>query len=360
VVSSALGETIFYRPTMNLWLAKLGGSAMRQLTFGENSYVDPDVGRDGRIVASRLHVVYDIWKIPVTGAPTDNVRNAVRIGKQTGLVQTPSVSPDNKSVVYLSDSGGHGNLWVVGVDGSNPTQITFEQGPAATIGVPVWSPDGKHIVFISTKNLSGWADNDEWLVDPDGSNLHLLVRSVAYAAWSPDSAWVYYGVINKASVPGGIMKIPVQGGIAVEVRPASDRAIAPAPAPDGKSLYFVVSQGADSGVVESEIRVATPENGPSKHLASIAGSRLPAGVPVLHPVPSPDGKWLAVPLHGTNADELWAVSTSDGRLRRFTDFGTRRTFIARRVSWSSDSKFLFAAVGEGDADIVAFEGLLDH
>jgi Tol biopolymer transport system component len=360
VVSSTLGATVFYHATMNLWLAKLDGSAPRQLTFGENSYVDPDVGRDGRVVTSRLRVAYSIWKIPVNGAPADNVRSAVRIGIQTGLVQTPSVSPDDKRIVYLSDSGGHGNLWVAGADGSDPRQITFEQDPVATIGVPVWSPDGKHIIFVSTKNLSGWVDNDEWLVDPDGSNLHRLVEGGAWASWSPDGAWVYYGLNRRGSTPGGIMKIPVLGGTPVEVRSAAERAVAPAPAPDGKTLYFVVSKGAENGTQESNIHSAAPENGPSKHLVTIPGSRLPTGVPVLHPVPSPDGKWLAFPLHNVNADELWGVSTADGRLRRFTDFGSRRTFIARRVSWSSDSRFLFAAVGDGDADIVAFEGLLTH
>jgi hypothetical protein len=35
--------------------------------------------------------------------------------------------------------------------------------------------------------------------------------------------------------------------------------------------------------------------------------------------------------------------------------GRSTTFIARRVSWSSDGRSIVAAVGEGDADIVVFE-----
>lgn len=45
-------------------------------------------------------------------------------------------------------------------------------------------------------------------------------------------------------------------------------------------------------------------------------------------------------------------NASDHRFRR------RRTFIPRRVAWSPDNRFIFAAVGEGYADIVFFEGLL--
>jgi len=48
----------------------------------------------------------------------------------------------------------------------------------------------------------------------------------------------------------------------------------------------------------------------------------------------------------------------DGELKRITDFGQRRTFIARRISWSSGGKWVFAAVGEGDSDIVQMDRLL--
>jgi len=46
----------------------------------------------------------------------DNTRNGLAITHQTGQVQTPSVSPDGKEIVYLSDSGGHANLWVANLD----------------------------------------------------------------------------------------------------------------------------------------------------------------------------------------------------------------------------------------------------
>jgi Tol biopolymer transport system component len=57
---------------------------------------------------------------------------------------------------------------------------------------------------------------------------------------------------------------------------------------------------------------------------------------------------------GTN---IWALPTSGGELRKLTDFEGRRAFIARRVSWSSDSRFIYAAVGSGDADVVLLSGL---
>jgi Tol biopolymer transport system component len=78
----------------------------------------------------------------------------------------------------------------------------------------------------------------------------------------------------------------------------------------------------------------------------------------LHPVLSHNGKWLALPLNDNFGTNIWLLSTSDGKLRQATDFGTRRTFIARRLSWSSDDRFIYAAVGEGDADVVLLSEII--
>jgi hypothetical protein len=45
-------------------------------------------------------------------------------------------------------------------------------------------------------------------------------------------------------------------------------------------------------------------------------------------------------------------------MRLLTDFGDRAVVIGRRVSWSRDSKFTYAAVADTDADIVLLDGLI--
>ncbi|HEY3125260.1 MAG TPA: hypothetical protein VGK70_14510, partial [Thermoanaerobaculia bacterium] len=76
-----------------------------------------------------------------------------------------------------------------------------------------------------------------------------------------------------------------------------------------------------------------------------------------HPVLSTDGRWLALALADGVATNIWAMATDDGTMRRITDFGYRPTFISRRVSWSPDGRFLYAALSEGDSDIVLLDGL---
>ncbi|MBZ5550722.1 MAG: protein kinase [Acidobacteriia bacterium] len=355
--SSARGSTILYLPTMHLWLVPPAGGDPQQLTFGEAGDENPDVDHDGRIVVSRRHMQFDIWKFPVDGDPPENVRRAVRITHQTGQVQTPTLSPDDRELAYLSDNGGHGNLWVMELASGETHQLTYETGLGIVMGVPIWSPDGKSITFATNRPSELGRGIGYWLIHPDGSGLHLVVSEGAWATWSGDSKWLYYAESSPVRETGSfrMMKVPVEGGPAVLVR--SDNARGPAVSPDGSALYYVVPLQNLNGLLDYELRVARPEDGPSKLLARISGERVPIWQG-LHPVISRDGKWLVTPLDDGAGTNIWVVSTPDGRLRRITDFGARRTFIARRVSWSSDGKWVFAAVGEGDADIVQMEGLL--
>jgi len=356
VYSTARGSTALYLPTMHLWTISPAGTDLQQLTFGEAGDENPDVDH-GRIVVSRRHMKFDIWKFPVDGTPLDNVRSTVRITHQTGQVQTPSLSPDDREMVYLSDNGGHGNLWVMDLASGETHQITYEKDPGTVMGVPIWSPDGKSITFATNRPSRMGRAVGYWLIHPDGSGLHLAVPEGAWTTWGPDSKWLYYADSSPVRDTGSfrLLKSPVDGGAAVVVR--TDNARGPALSPDGATLYYVVPLENLNGLLDYELRAARPEDGASKLLARISGERIPIWQG-LHPVISRDGKWLALPLDDGQGTNIWIASTADGKLKRITDFGQRRTFIARRISWSSDGKWVFAAVGEGDSDIVQMDGLL--
>ena len=357
IYSTARGSTLLYLPTLHLWQISKSGGASQQLTFGEAGDENPDVDRDGRIVVSRKRMQFDIWKFPVDGEAAENVRRAVRITHQTGQVQTPAVDPTDHELTYLSDSGGHGNLWVLPLDGGDPRQITFETDPGLVMGVPIWSPQGSLITFATARLSADVRGVGYRLVQPDGSGLRMLVPLGAWATWSGDGKWLYYSESSPIQETGSfrLMKIGVGGGSPVIVR--TDNAQGPAVAADGSSLYYVVPLQNLNGSREYELRVARPEDGPSTLMARIPGARVPIWQG-LHPVISKDAKWLGMPLDDNWGTNIWIASTADGKFKRITDFGQRRTFIARRISWSSDAKWIFAAVGEGDADIVQMDGLL--
>jgi Tol biopolymer transport system component len=349
VYSSSAGSTVLYPPIFNLRMVRLKDAVDRQLTFGDVSYVEPDLHTSGKLVASRVRSHVDIWKFPTNGQPQENTRNGIRVTQQTGQVQTPSVSPDGQEMVYLSDSGGHGNLWIAKTDGSVARQITFERDPTVAVGVPVWSPTENQIVFILTRQ----GRTAQWLIHSDGSGLRQLIPAGIWAYWSTDGRWAYYVVTRNGAYC--IEKVPVEGGAPVVVR--SDNAVAPA-AVDSSLLYYATFLKRENRWWDFEFRRARPENGNYQVLARITGTRVPHEPLNFHMILSPDGKWLATSLTDGTTTNLWLLPSGGGAMRQITDFGERSTLIVRRVSWSPDSKQLYAAVAECDADIVMLDGLV--
>ena len=354
VYSSSRGGTMPYLPTLSLWQVTVNDGNVRRLTSGETSYVNPDISKSGSMVVGRMKMQTDIWKFPVNGLPAENVRGGVRVTRQTGQVLTPTAGPGDKEVAFLSDSGGHANLWVVNTESGALRQITHERDPQAAVGVPVWSPDGRSIAFVSSRGNEGLTFG-VWLVDPDGSNLRNVANPGLGPAWSEDGRWLYYVTRGGPAATTAVVvkKVPVDGGPAVTVTTERPRNVIGL---HGNTLYYTVERPLVDATPEFEIRAATPEDAPFRVLARIPASRVPMWQ-IVNPAPSPDGKWLAQALTDGFTTNLWALSTTTGEWRQITDFGERATFIARRVSWSSDGRSILAAVGEGDADIVLLEGL---
>lgn len=70
----------------------------------------------------------------------------VRIDPNLSNVSEPSVSPDGKSIAFIRD----GKIWVMGIDGSSPTQLNTT---ATKLHMICWSPDSKYIAVVSSGKI---------------------------------------------------------------------------------------------------------------------------------------------------------------------------------------------------------------
>jgi Tol biopolymer transport system component len=350
IYASSEGSTVLYPPIYTLRTVRRDGTANRQLTLSDDSYTQPDVDpRSGNLVASRIRMQSNIYRFPAEQDAVSNTEKRFAVTRQTGLAQTPSMSPDGTEIAFLSDSGGHGNVWIAKTDGSGARQLTTERDPDISIGVPIWSTVGNHIAFI----VASAARTDIDLIAADGSGRRRVVTSGIGAIWSADGKWLYY---TSRTDKYCIERIPMPlGGKPEPVR--CDGAIAAAISDDNSTLYFFRYLQRAYGEVGTEILKATPPNGKEQKLASVVGARVPVNVGMLTGVLSKDNSRFALPLTDGQTSNIWVMSTDDGSMSKLTDFGDRAVMMARRVAWSPDDRFVFAAVGDMDGDIMLIRPL---
>ena len=111
-------------------------------------------------------------------------------------VGPPSISPDGRWVAYAVSEivDSHQNksqsrLWLVPTDGSGPPrQLT--NGTAKDTN-PKWSPDGRWILFESTRS----GTSQLWVINPAGGESRQLTKistDAATATWSPDGMHIAF------------------------------------------------------------------------------------------------------------------------------------------------------------------------
>jgi Tol biopolymer transport system component len=86
-------------------------------------------------------------------------------------------SPDGKKLVYSSASDGDPEIWIVNLDGSGRKQLTKNKGNDT---MPVFSPDGNYIFFLSDQNGKAWAI---CAMRADGSDIKLVVKVGVPPRW---------------------------------------------------------------------------------------------------------------------------------------------------------------------------------
>ena len=248
-----------------------------------------------------------------------------RVTRQTGQVQTPSVSPDGSELVYLSDNGGHANLWVIRRTVPRARQITFERDPAV---------DHRRAQVVS------------------GGRCDCLHREPRSAAAMGDPSGRPRGAQTRRAGDVGKLVATTAGGCTT---PRTSNAEQVLHRERSRSQVAAGSSFRGDGQFEradgwsrtccTSRPLVTPEFG-SLGLGDPAGGSggwavgasradrrrsLAVLVAVCHPALSKDGRWLAQGLADGATTNLWTLSTEDGSWRQVTDFGEPTIIVASGV-----------------------------
>lgn len=281
-------DTTADEQTSDLWLASLDGRERRQLTHtADHAESMPRWSPDGRWLAflsarDDPEELDQVWLLPRDGG------EARRLTAMPGGVSDYAWSPDGKRLVLVArdpdddidtpkaerkprpividrlqfkeDGTGYltrkrTHLYAYTLATKQPVLLT--PGDHDEL-LPAWSPDGRHIVYVTKRGADPdrHMNFDLYLVDPDRPGVERQLTTFAGAdldpgwesrpAWSPDSRriaylqggedrWLYYA-------PWQLAVVDVQSGKARVPAPIDRGFTKPRWSADGRAIYALVEQ----------------------------------------------------------------------------------------------------------------------
>jgi eukaryotic-like serine/threonine-protein kinase len=279
----------------------VGDQATRQITNDPNNYTLVSGSSDSSVFVTRnVEKSSSIWRVSVAESPPITIS----VEQKKGLAEVERGTEGR--LIYSVFDGKNINLWLR--DRSGTRQLTFE----ADNSKPTMSPDGRYIVFCSTRA----GTMNIWRMNADGTQPVQLTTGTYedLPSITADSKWVIYRTGND------IRKVPIEGGPPVVL--LSREVQGPSLSPDGRLLAFFVNEQPDSQVWQIEIydlasrltvkRFALPDSThPFNGMSLTPDNRLRW---------TPDGKELAYVSSSSGASNIWIQPLNGGTFRKLTDF----------------------------------------
>lgn len=259
------------------------------------------------------------------------------------------ISPNNLKqeimVVSEEDSNGVLQLFIRNIDGSNPTQLTFNSNKS---WMPAISPIGDKIAYVLESSTS----SDIYVINVDGSCNQILTTGGLNITptWTPDGAKILYthtATLN-GSIPQRILHMDADGSNKKPLISDSGQysEVVPTISPDGSQVAFASDR---SGENKYEIWKVNMNGTNLTRLTTSGYDELIQGN-IQQKVPSwsPDGNKIALwqgvemselNLDGSERDQMifnsWkvCVMNTDGTGLTAVDFGDDPT-------WSNDGQYI--------------------
>jgi len=207
-----------------------------------------------------------------------------QLTRDPALDAGPRWKPDGKELVFYSTRGGHRQIWIMPLDGGPARRLSTDEGETV---YPSWSPDSVEIIAQGAGLTA--------ISTQSGEKRILLNENVSFPEWSPDGRSVI-GELNRGGV-FRLWQIPAMGG---QPQPLTQGEAAIGRwSPDGKSIYFV---GSRRNQPNNNIWQLSLSNRQERPLTALTGKRGYVGGAAL----ATDGRYLYFSWEESIGD-IWAA-----------------------------------------------------
>ena len=309
------------RRCLLLGLVLLGASALAAVPA-----LGTAPGKNGQIVYARFPT---LWVINADGSGERKLPHAKR-----SEAHNPDWSPDGSRIAFERCSANNCEIWIVSADGTRekrlgPDCLRLPDDACRDRGTPAWSPDGKRIAFGQGSKAvrEGKLKFSEiFIMNADGSGARQVTRLTAgkpfamdinRPMWSPDGKQLVFEMQNfKTADPPNRRALFVVNVDGSGLRQLTDWSMNggdhPDWSPDGKLILFRSVSTANRH--HGNLYTIHPDGTGLKRLTTY-----PAPKTILSGSFSPDGKWITFSRFNESPYPAIYVMQADGtRVRRVT------------------------------------------
>lgn len=308
-----------------IWRISYPSGEIKQITNDLNSYFNLSISQnDSSIFAVKSDSVYGVWsfntksKTVIQIIPDGNTFDG-----RSGITSTP----DGK-IVYTRQEGKDTHIWIADSDGKNPKQLTSETSSDYN---PIVSPDGKYIVFGSTRS----GTSRIWRMDIDGKNPKQLTEEDSQSGdynqiiTNDSKTVVFNNVFVGDKRPSNLLKIPIDGGKASTFYSKEGFSFyQPQLSPDNKLAMLL---GYKQDTFERRLYLAESDGNQITNDKNSLDYNLINGTRF-----TPDGKFISYwSIDGIS--NIWKMSLDGKQKEQITNFTSGRI---SNYAWSNDGKNL--------------------